>query len=712
MKLWNKKVVTKAQIEPLCSKYKINGILASILVRRGITEGSDILYFLENDLRFQHNPFLFNNMEDAVDRILSAKEENEKILIFGDKDVDGISSTAIIYEYLKKEDFDVQWRLPVGEDAYGLSMQAVDDFYEQGGTLIITVDCGISNNAEIDYANDKGIDVIVTDHHNPTEELPNAVAIINPKTEDSGYPFKDISGAAVIYKLVSALRFASSPFYKTDICLLDIQQVDDYYEISCLKIRNMRKYKNLTVKIKQGITSISETKLPYFLEGQIIYVWDSQITGSQLSELFGKGIMFELVDFKNEVSKLIPSLKSKTIFDLSAISLSARYSSESLSLLENFYNLYITYIKKLQYKSNTSLQDDETKDLQLVTLAALADIMPMKDENRVFVNTGLSSIKDGHIRSGLAELFCRMNITKECVNSTTLSWTIIPALNASGRLGQSNLSLELLISEDSKRREELANTIFELNEKRKKLVSEAEFKVSKTAEESLNKYGNKLSVVIDENIHKGITGIVAARFMQNFDVPSIVITKLEDNCIGSMRSCRGFIATEFLSKFDGIFTSFGGHNYAAGFSFKSEKLPSFLNKLSSLTPEISMEKSEQVINIDAEIPSNYLEPSIFSILDIFEPYGNKNDELCFLSCKINLLSAELIGKKTPQHLKLVFDCGKYKIPAIFWNSGDRLNNDIKINENYDIIYTLNKKYYNGLTTNQLVIIDMKKSDFQ
>ena len=95
---WTKKNVTKADIEPLCNAYSIDKILASIFVRRGITEGSDILYYLEKDLRFQHEPFLLPNMEDAVERILQAEEEGEKILIFGDSDTDGITSTTILYD--------------------------------------------------------------------------------------------------------------------------------------------------------------------------------------------------------------------------------------------------------------------------------------------------------------------------------------------------------------------------------------------------------------------------------------------------------------------------------------------------------------------------------------------------------------------------------------------------------------------------------------
>ena len=125
---FQKKPVKLNEIEPLCSRFNISQILASVFVRRGITSSSDLLFFLEDNLRFQHSPFCFCDIEDAVERIIQAKEEGEKILIFGDSDVDGITSTAILYDFLVNFGCDVKWRLPVCDDAYGLSMTAVDDF--------------------------------------------------------------------------------------------------------------------------------------------------------------------------------------------------------------------------------------------------------------------------------------------------------------------------------------------------------------------------------------------------------------------------------------------------------------------------------------------------------------------------------------------------------------------------------------------------------
>ena len=501
---WNKKSVKNSDIQPLCEKFNINQILASIFVRRGITSGQDILYYLEEDLRFQHPPFAFNSMEDAVERILQAKEEGEKVLIFGDDDVDGITSTAILYEGLVKLGLDVQWRLPLEDDPYGLSMQAVDDFAKQDGNLIITVDCGISNFEEIKHANELGMEVIVTDHHNPPEELPQAIIILDQKTQDSGYPFHDISGAALAYKLVSALRFAQSDFYNAEICLFDISfdSENKVYQIDCLKIRNLVKVKELHEKIIPGKTSIYDLKLPYFLQGQLIYVWDKQETIKILTEIFGNGVEFNLYDLKEEITKIMPVLKNKSAKDLQKMSQIAKYIEKENSVINSLYNLYVSYCKRLQTNKKPELINDEKRDLQLVALAALADIMPMKNENRLFVKNGINSIKNDRPRPGLAERFHKLNINIDSITSTDLSWTVIPALNAAGRMGKSNLSLQLLISQDPKERENLANIIFDLNEERKELVAKAIFTIQKSAKESLEAYNNRICVSVDECINK------------------------------------------------------------------------------------------------------------------------------------------------------------------------------------------------------------------
>lgn len=705
MKNWNKKSVTREQIQPLCEKFNINQILASIFVRREITEGKDILFYMEDDLRFQNEPFSLPNMEDAVERILQAQNENEKILIFGDSDVDGITSTTILYKYLKKIGCDVSWRLPMGDDAYGLSIEAVDDFSKLGGSLIITVDCGISNCAEVSHANELGIDVIVTDHHNPPEILPEAIVIVDPKLQDSTYPFKDISGAAVAYKLVNALRYATTDFYNSEICILELSEdsENNCFYVDCLKIKNNVKLKTLHEKIIPNKTSIYDLKLPYFLQGQLIYTWDINSTKKLLLQIFGKGIEFNLNDLRSMISTAIPSIKNKSSQDLKELSLIGKYIDNEKTIINSIYNLYVTFSKKIINSKYPDFFKDEQKELQLVGLAALADIMPMKNENRIFVKNAISSIKNYSPCYGLAELFAKLNLNKDTLKSTDLSWTVIPALNAAGRLGKPDVALKLLLSEDGTERQNLAEQIILLNEERKTLVQNAIYQVHDKAQKSILEHGNKLCVVVDENIQKGLTGLFAAKLMTDFDVPAIALTYDKDICIGSIRSNRNFIATKYLDSFGDFFLNHGGHNAAAGFSFKKEKIDEFLTKIRLSVPKIQLSEEENQINIDAELPSSFLTPEVFELLEIFEPYGNENEELIFLSRRIKLCDAVKVGKKEPFHLKLTFDCGKYKFPAMFWGQAERLNKDIKINKEYDIIFTMSKNIFNGITTNQLII---------
>ncbi|HOT59080.1 MAG TPA: single-stranded-DNA-specific exonuclease RecJ, partial [Spirochaetales bacterium] len=136
---WNKREAPASLIREIAAKYKLDLLYAAVLTRRGIVKPEELLFYLEKDLRFLHNPFLFRDMEDAVDRVLLAIDEQEKILIFGDRDTDGVSATVLLYEALKKLQADVSWDVPCEEEKYGLSIESIDRFADEFGSLIITV---------------------------------------------------------------------------------------------------------------------------------------------------------------------------------------------------------------------------------------------------------------------------------------------------------------------------------------------------------------------------------------------------------------------------------------------------------------------------------------------------------------------------------------------------------------------------------------------
>lgn len=712
MSVWNKKIVSKNEVELLQKKYGIDALTASIFIRRNITQGKDILFYLEDDLRFQHSPFCFNAMEDAVDRILQAQEENEKVLIFGDRDVDGVTATTVLYDCLKSMGIDVSFRLPQGDDAYGLSMQAVEDFSKNYGSLIITVDCGISNINEVKRASELGIDVIVTDHHNPPEELPSPAIILDQKLQDSGYPFKDISGAAISYKLVSALRYAKSKWYKLEIVLLNIEEQEDSYLVSCVKVKNSIPISKFEEKIVPGEKSLEQTKLFSHLKNQLIMVWNEKHIKSMLTNMFGNSADFNLVDLQSEFRTLSPSIANANLSQLKFKSRIAKYGNHEPTEIGGLYNLLVTYINKELHAEFPEISSLEEKDLQLVALAALADIMPMQNENRIFVKKGLAAINAHKIRPGLLELMTALNLTEKKVTSTDLSWNVVSNLNAAGRMGQSEIAADLFLEQNPLERQKIVQKIIELNNLRKDFTQKAVEYSAIQAKASIPEHNNKLAVVIDERINRGVSGILAGKLVALYGVPSLAVTFVGNNAIGSMRTCRNYNATNFLSNMSDLFISYGGHNAAAGFSFERSKLDEFVKRLKKESENIVLDEFSDDYEVDAEIPLKYLTPELLNLSDKFEPYGEQNQQLLFMTRNLLVQDAIVFQGRTNDklHLKMTVNAGKFKWPCIFWSKGELLHKEFEIGDRIDLLFRIDRNVYNKIETPQIIVVDLKKSE--
>lgn len=196
----------KQQVESLAGELKCPEIIAELLYRKNLKTVDQVTDFFHPQLSQQHDPFLFPDMEKAVQRILAAISGGEKITIYGDYDVDGTTATTLLYLGLKRVGADIDFYIPHRMiDGYGLSLSSLDQIKANGTTLIISVDCGVNALEEIEAINAMGMEIIITDHHNPKEELPKAVAIINPKLPGSPYPFPHLAGVGVAYKLLMAV---------------------------------------------------------------------------------------------------------------------------------------------------------------------------------------------------------------------------------------------------------------------------------------------------------------------------------------------------------------------------------------------------------------------------------------------------------------------------------------------------------------------------
>jgi single-stranded-DNA-specific exonuclease len=200
--------VDKQQVAEIVKVLNIDENLATLLVQRGITNYEEAKTFFRPSLSQLHDPFLMKDMDKAVDRVLKAINDNEKLLVYGDYDVDGTTAVAVVYTYLKpffkkkKIEFYIPDRY---EEGYGISFKGIDYAAENGFKLVIALDCGIKANERIDYANERGVDFIICDHHRAGDVLPNAVAVLDAKRPDCNYPYDELSGCGVGFKLVTAL---------------------------------------------------------------------------------------------------------------------------------------------------------------------------------------------------------------------------------------------------------------------------------------------------------------------------------------------------------------------------------------------------------------------------------------------------------------------------------------------------------------------------
>lgn len=253
-KKWECYNIDDNKVEELVEQKHISNLLASILVNRGITEEKELEVFLNPTRKDFYDPFLLPDMEIAVDRIIKAVNNKEKIMIYGDYDADGITSVSVLKKYLNQIGLETGEYIPNRlNEGYGLNKEAILKIYNMGYKLMVTVDCGISGLEEVEYANTLGIETIITDHHEPAEQLPNAVAVIDAKRKDNIYPFNQLAGVGVVFKLIQAISIKLNLDEKEYLKYLDLVCIGTISDIVPLVDENR-------VIAKLGLKLIEQTK--------------------------------------------------------------------------------------------------------------------------------------------------------------------------------------------------------------------------------------------------------------------------------------------------------------------------------------------------------------------------------------------------------------------------------------------------------------------
>lgn len=227
-KRWVVKQADSEKVNALQLALKISPVVCNLLVQRGIETFEQAKAFFRPSLDDLHDPFLMKDMDHAINRITMAIANNEKILIYGDYDVDGTTAVATVYSFFKEFYSNLEYYIPNRyTEGYGISTKGIDYAAEHNFTLIIALDCGIKSNDKVDYANEKKIDFIICDHHNPGHEIPRAVAVLDPKRTDCTYPYKELSGCGIGFKLIQAFSLQQG---------IPLEKAFQYLDLLCLSI--------------------------------------------------------------------------------------------------------------------------------------------------------------------------------------------------------------------------------------------------------------------------------------------------------------------------------------------------------------------------------------------------------------------------------------------------------------------------------------------
>ncbi|GAB4171770.1 MAG: single-stranded-DNA-specific exonuclease RecJ [Calditrichia bacterium] len=353
-------------------------------------------------------------------------------------------------------------------------------------------------------------------------------------------------------------------------------------------------------------------------------------------------------------------------------------------------------------------QDELNNHLDLVAIGSCADIVPLVDENRILVKHGLDLINQNP-RVGLRALIENAGLHRREIQASTIVFSLAPRINAVGRMGDATRAVKLFTSNSIETARDLARILEEENRSRKD-IDEVTFKEAVSLiEEKLNQSDRKAFVLYKEDWHPGVIGIVASRIVEKFYKPTIMISVSDGVGKGSARSVEDFDVFSAIKECEDLLLEFGGHKYAAGLSIKLENIPEFIDRFGKYVNEhLESTMLTPKIQIDAKVHLDEFTSQVFRILKLFGPFGPMNLRPVFASygCRI-VEGPTVIGKN---HLKMKVTQGQTVFEAIGFNLGDKMEM-IKSNPGrIDLVYTVQENYWNGKTTMQLRLRDIKISE--
>ena len=564
---WKIKQPSEDHVASLKKEFNTSEIIAKVLANRGIESLKSSHNFFNPSNDQLHDPFMMKNMDIAVNRISKNIQNQKPILIFGDYDVDGTTGASLLYLGLKDLNAIVEYYIPHREkEGYGLSSGGIDYAQSVGADLLITCDCGINAFEPVDYANEHGVDIIITDHHIPDKKLPNAYAVLNPKQKGCEYPFKGLCGCGVAFKLISALSE------------------------------------------KSGI-------------GQ---------------------------------------------------------------------NVGLNY-------------------LDLVALATSADMVPILDENRVLVHGGLDQLEESK-SPGIHQLLVQAGLVGESLNVGKLVFGLAPKINAAGRMGDANRTVELLTTSDKTRAEELASILVRENKRRQLIQEDIVNDAIRLVHSQVDLENNKVVIIGSKGWHPGVVGIVASRIKDEFSRPAIVIAFDKEGIgKGSARSIPNLDLYEALSYAAKFLEGYGGHPMAAGLTVREDKFENFKSLfLRNVNKILTNDDLIPAISIDGEMALTDINSRFMRFLEKLGPFGPGNMRPKFVSRNLSISGQpRLMGNG--EHIRFIVGQNGRNYPAVGFKLSSHYEDLIR-GVPVDIAYVVEVNQWQGQSNIQLNVRDIQLSD--
>jgi len=552
-------------------RWNVPPLVAQLLFNRGIDLGADPAAFLAPKLTDLLPPEALPGAREAAALLARAVAEGRRIVLYGDYDVDGMTGVAILWRVLQAAGADVGYYVPNRlDEGYGLNTEAVRKLADEGAQVLVSVDCGITAVDVVEAAAEKGVQVIITDHHMPQERLPRAAAIVHPALGQD-YPNPHLCGAGVAFKLAWALA--------------------------------------------------------------------------------------------------------------QALSASERVSSEFRECLLDA--------------------------LPLAALGTIADVVSLRGENRVIARHGLARLKDTR-HAGLAALIESAGLTGQSIGDYEVGFRLAPRLNATGRMGQALLAVEMLTRANAARAREIALYLEEHNRARQA----KERQIVKKACEMVEAQGMAADacrgiVLASEGWHVGVIGIVAARLVDRYHRPAVLIAVEGDQGQGSARSVPHFEMHTALARCSEHLVSFGGHAMAAGLKIRAADIDAFAEAfMDQANNTLTGADLQPRLRIDAEVTLGELTiPSVRSI-DRLGPFGMDNRKPRLCTDWLDLAYEPRCVGKTGEHLQAVFAQNGSTIRAIAFGQADRAE-DLKQHRRCRVAFEPLINEYQGRQSVDLRVLDFR-----